>query len=233
MNKRLTFISLLGIAATLAPSIFAADHIDSPATVAEPTADITDLYAWMNSVAQSLNLVMDVAPFSEAGAQFSDAVAYVFHVNSSMGYGEAQTETQVICQFYAASKIECWAGDEYVEGDPASEAGISSSSGNLRVFAGMRNDPFFMEFTGFTETVKAVVAAAPSLTFDDEGCAMLDADTSNALVGQLQSGEEGAAASDTFAGANVLSLVVQIDKSVVDSGGPLLGVWASTHKGGK
>jgi hypothetical protein len=233
MNKRFAIVSLLGVAATAAPSLFAADHVDSPAAVAEPTADITDLYAWMSAEAQSLNLVMNVAPFSEAGTRFSDAVAYVFHVGSSMGYGDAQTETPVICQFYSADKIECWAGDEYVEGDPSSEAGIASESGKLRVFAGMRNDPFFFELTGFTETVKTVVEAAPSLTFDDEGCAMLDAATSSALVGQLQSGQDGAPATDTFAGANVLSLVVQIDKSAVSSGGPLLGIWASTHKGGQ
>ena len=34
---------------------------------------------------------------------------------------------------------------------------------------------------------------------------------------------------DTFAGANVLSLVVQVDKDLVTAGGPLLSVWASTH----
>src|SRR5690606_15046972 len=139
---------------------------------------------------------------------------------------------QVICQFYDTDKIECWAGDEYVEGDPSDPAGITSESGDLRVFAGLRNDPFFMEFEGFTETVKAVVAAAPNLDFDAEGCPDVDAATSAALVGQLQSGANGAPASDTFAGANVLALVVQVDKSLVTAGGPLLGVWASTHMGG-
>lgn len=209
---------------------FAADHIDSPKAVDEPSADINDLYAWMNDDATKLNLVLDVMPFAEEGAQFSDATQYVFHVNSSEGYGMAQTETQILCQFYAAGMIECWAGDEYVTGDPSATAGITSESGMLRVFAGLRNDPFFFELDGFRETVKAVVAAAPDLTFDDDGCPDVDDATSATLVGQLMSGVDGAAASDTFAGANVLSIVVQIDKTLVTGGGPMLGVWASTHR---
>ena len=232
MKKRLAFVSLLAVAATASTGLMAADHIDSPAAVAEPAADITDLYAWMTPDASKVNLVLDVFPFAGNDAAFSTAVTYVFHVNSSAGYGMPQTETLVICQFYAENKIECWAGDEYVEGDHSSEAGISSQSGALKVFAGLRNDPFFMEFEGFTETVKTVIAAAPSLTFDAEGCPDVDAATSAALVSQLQSGANGADASDTFAGANVLSIVVQVDKEVVTGGGPLLGVWSSTHMGG-
>jgi hypothetical protein len=207
----------------------AADHIDSPAAVAEPTADITDLYAWMDSDAENLNLITNVAPFAAEGMAFSDAVQYVFHVNSSAGYGQAQTETEILCQFTAPPEIECWVGDEYVAGDPSDEAGISSESGAIKVFAGLRDDPFFMEFIGFTETVGAVVAAAGGLDFDEEGCPDVPEETRAALVAQLMSGADGADASDTFAGQNVLSLVVQVDKSLVDDGGPVLGVWASTH----
>lgn len=216
-------------AMTLAGAAFAADHIDSPAAVSDPAADITDLFAWMTPEADKLNLVMNVTPFAGADAAFSTATQYVFHVNSSAGYGMEQTETMVLCQFYAADAIECWANGEYVTGDPSDPAGIASASGGLKVFAGLRNDPFFMEFTGFTNTVETVVAAAPNLTFDDAGCPAVDEATSNALVGLLTSGADGAPASDTFAGANVLSLVVQVDKSVVNSGGPVFGIWASTH----
>ena len=218
-------VTALGIS-----QLMAADHIDAPAAVSDPTADITDLYAWMTPDAERVNLILNVTPFAGPGASFSTAAQYVFHVNSSTGFGAPQTETQIICRFYTAQALECWAGGSYVEGDPSSTAGITSTDGNMRVFAGLRNDPFFMEFTGFTETVNAVVAAAPSLTFDGEGCPAVDAATSGVLVGQLQSGANGAAASDTFAGSNVLSLVVQVDKSLVTAGGPVLGVWASTHQ---
>ena len=152
----------------------------------------------------------------------------MFHVNSSAGYGQPQTETTITCKFYSGTNIECWAGNEYVEGDPSVTTGISSMSGGMTVFAGPRDDPFFFELVGFNATVAAVVAAAPNLTFTN-GCPALDMTTQQALVTQLQSGAMGAAGSDTLAGSTVLSLVVSIDKTLVNGGGDVLGVWASTH----
>lgn len=213
----------------LASSAFAADHLDSPAASAEPAADITDVYAWMTSDAERVNLVLNVAPDAGDSMSFPTSTVYAFHVNSSEGYGMAQTETLVRCKFYDENAIECWAGDEYVVGDPSNPAGITSESGALRVFAGLRNDPFYFELVGFNETVAAVRAAAGSLTFDEDGCPALDEPTSTALVTQLQRGMAGAPASNTFEGQNVLSLVVQLDKDVVTPGGDVLGVWASTH----
>jgi hypothetical protein len=210
----------------LAGSAFAADHLDSPAAQGEPTADITDVYAWMSSDATKLNLVLNVAPDAGDAMSFPTSTVYAFHVNSSAGYGMAQTETLVRCQFYDEDAIECWAGDEYVVGDPSDPEGLTSASGALRVFAGLRNDPFYFEFVGFSETLSIVRGAAAGLTFDADGCPALDEATSNVLVGQLQSGAD---ASDTFAGQNVLSLVVQLDDELVTGGGDVLGVWASTH----
>jgi hypothetical protein len=206
---------------------FAADHNDAPGATAEPTADITDLFAWMNADADMLNLVMNVHHMAGETAEFSDAVTYVFHVNSSSAFGAAQTETNIVCQFYTSDGIECWAGDEYLTGDPSDTDGITSASGNMRVFAGRRDDPFFFELTGFQETVAAAIAAEPTL--DAEGCPDIDDTTSGILVDQLQHGADGAEPSNTFAGSSVLSIVVQIDKTLVDEGGPMLGVWGSTH----
>jgi hypothetical protein len=208
---------------------FAADHIDAPGAAAEPTADITDVFAWMNTDADKLNLVMNVHHMAGETATFSEAVVYVLHVNSSSAYLEPQTETNVVCQFYTADAIECWAGDEYVTGDPSDTDGLTSASGKLRVFAGRRDDPFFFELTGFKETVAAAVAAAPTLTFDAEGCPDIGGTTSDALVAQLAHGVDGADASNTFAGSSVLSIAVELDKTVVDAGGPILSVWGSTH----
>jgi hypothetical protein len=230
MKKTIKLLVALTAIILTPVSAIAADHIDSPTTIAEPTADLTDLYAWMTPEADKLNLVMNVNPFAGDDASFSDAVQYVFHINSSEGYGEAQTETLAFCQFPEPSRIQCWIGDDYITGNPNDPAGIINESGTIRVFAGLRNDPFFMEFTGFTNTVQAVIGAASSLDFDTFGCPAVDADTSNVLVGLLQSGNDGAPATDTFAGANILSLVVQVDASTVAPGGPVLGVWASTHR---
>jgi len=229
MKKHFLFLAAMAALVSAPFVASAADHIDSPAAVAEPTADITDLYAWMTPDAQNLNLVLNVNPFAGNQAAFSDAVQYAFHVNSSTGYGEPQTETLVLCRFPTPDIIECWVGDEYIIGDARDPMGLESESGDIKIFAGMRNDPFFMEFSGFTETVNTVIGAASALSFDQSGCPAVDAATSGVLVNQLQSGVDGIAAADTFAGQNVLSMVIQVNRELVNTGGPILGVWASTH----
>ncbi len=100
-SKLHVHILIAGLAIVATPAVvLAADHIDSPAATADPSADITDLYAWMSPDAAMLNLALGVNPFAGGDAQFSDATQYAFHINSSAGYGEAQTETVVQCQFY-------------------------------------------------------------------------------------------------------------------------------------
>lgn len=228
--------ALAGGVAIAAPHMaLGADHVDSPAAVAEPTADINDMFAWMTSDGNDLNLVATVVPFASGDSAFSDATTYAFHVNSSAGYGMAQTNTDVRCQFYSDTNIECWVIDAdgtvaaYVEGDPSDSAGLTNAAGNLRVFAGVRNDPFFFNLGGFNAVVGTVREVAGSLTFDAEGCPQLDEPTATALVTQLQQDPDGSEATDDFAGANVLALVVQVDKTLVNPGGDILGVWASTH----
>lgn len=230
-----------------APSAFAADHLDSPSVKADPASDITDLFAWMNDDASSLNLVMDVMPNAGDNATFSTAVQYVFTVYSAGSVGEITAlnspgddvvTTTIVCQFYATDGLECWAGDDaanYVEGDPSDEAGIASTNGNVRAFAGLRNDPFFMEFVGFQTAVSTVLAGVSReedpIMLDDAGCPIIDEPTSNFLVGQLMGtdGEGSNDPTDTFAGQNVLSLALQVDVDVVNAGGPLLGVTSTTR----
>ena len=213
----------------------AADHLDSPtaASTSEPSADITDLYAWMTADASRLNLVAAVSAGAGAGSVFSDAVIYEFSVSSAAGYGEPQTSTVITCKFVDDTNVECWAGNDYVVGDPSDPDGIVSDNGGLRVFAGLRDDPFFLEFNGFQNAVNAAVAAvaADQVEFapEDQGCPSLTEDQANALVGALTSGNDGAPPSNTFAGQNVLALVVQVDRAIVDRGGPVLGVSVSTY----
>lgn len=230
-------IRTLGVllAVTVIPAlVLAADHGDSPAAASEPAADITDLYAWMSADAAQLNLVMGV--YSDAGpnATFSDAVTYVFSVTSSAAYGAGNQEpARVLCKFLADGvQVECWLGNEYVIGDPTDPAGIVSDNGGMRVFAGRRDDPFFLEYDGFLNTVDAAVdaVATGAVTEFDRGCPVLTPEQGGALRGLLTSGNDGARASNTFAGQSILALVVQVDKSLVNSGGPVLGVSASTHR---
>lgn len=211
----------------------AADHLDGPRASADPGADITDVYGWMSADAAKMYLVMNVSPGASSASKFSDKVQYVFHTNSSASYGATDSTTvNIICTFAADQKISCWAGDQYVTGDASATSGLASESGMLKVFAGLRNDPFFFSLDSFNAVAKTVVGAAPSLTFDTAGCPALSDATSTALVTGLITAADGSGgpAVDTFSKLNVLSIVVAVDKTIVTKGGPIVGVWGSTNK---
>lgn len=229
MSRRwLPFAVLTVLLAT--PLSRAADHLDGPKASADPTADITDMFAWMSSDAKTLYLIMNVFPQATAASKFSNAVQYVFHVTSRNNFGDAPSNPlNVICTFDTSQKISCWAGDEYVNGDASNTAGISSSSGKLRVFAGLRDDPFFFNLDGFKHTADTVKSAASSLTFDPAGCPNLPPATAAALRMQLRTDPGGGPPKDFFKNLNVLSIVIALDKTVATKGGSLVSVWGSTN----
>ena len=142
----------------------------------------------MSPDATTLYLVMDLVRDATPASKFSDSAQYVFHTTSRAKFGDPPSpEVDVICVFAASQTIQCWAGtQEYVTGDASAVGGITSADGKLRVFAGLRDDPFFFNLAGFKETGKDVANAASSLTFDPAGCPQLDAATAGALVTQLQ-----------------------------------------------
>lgn len=214
---------------------FAADHIDAPKTTADPTSDITDLYTWIDGA--NAVFVLDVTPLAPAGAKFSDKVQYVVHTESSGGFGMAGTPLDIICTFAVDQTISCWVGTaDYVTGDASKPAGLSSASDKLTVFAGLRDDPFFFNLDGFKDTVSTVDKAAGGLVFDPAGCPALDAATSALLVNKLKtdptSNPPGGPAKDFFAGKNVLSIVISVDKKLITAGGAYVSTWASTNVGG-
>jgi hypothetical protein len=232
MNR--SWLIALGIALASASGQFAraADHADGPAASADPSADITDVFAWMSPDATKLYLVMDLVRNASATSQFSDSVQYVFHTTSRVKFGDPPSpEVDVICQFSTAQKIQCWAGKHtYVTGDASGLNGITSADRKMRVFAGLRDDPFFFNLAGFKETGKDVADAASNLTFDPAGCPQLDSATAGALVTQLRTAPGGGAPVDNFAHFNVLSIAIALDKSVVAQNGPIVSVWGSTNR---
>jgi Domain of unknown function (DUF4331) len=223
---------VLGLAALLCATVAgAADHQDGAAVLTDPASDINDVFAWTSPDGTKLNLVMDVFPFATTAARFSDVVQYVFHTSSFAGFGMASGgSADILCTFDASQTISCWGGGEYVHGDASNPTGLSSTDGKLKVFAGLRDDPFFFNLDGFKATAKAVHDAAGSLTFDAAGCPALDPATSSALVNQLKTAPGGGPPQDHFKGLNALAIVIQIDKTLVTKGGPTVGVWASTNK---
>jgi hypothetical protein len=216
-------------------SALAADHLDAPAVKTDASTDITDLYTWMDGT--NAVFVLNVSPLATATSKFSTTAKYVIHTTSTDKFiaGATPKAADIIATFDAAGKISLWVGTTgYVTGDASPAAGISSTDGKIKVHAGLHDDPFFFNLDGFHAAEAAVEAAAATLTFDAAGCPTVNAATSAALVKALStdplSTPPGGTAKDFFAGKNVLSIVVSVDKSLVTAGGPLVAAWASTNK---
>jgi hypothetical protein len=240
-----TWLAIAAGALLASPVAIASDHTDGTQASADPTSDITDLFAWMTD-STDLTMIMDVNKAATASSDFSNSTKYVFHtsahgsVGSSAGTplpgaptipalgGGIDPEVDVICTFDNATPTQnmtCWvtAGAtvlDYIAPAPIDFViGNSSADGLFTVYAGLASDPFFFNLTGFQTVAATVSADAASLVtagaFDTAGCPHLDGPTVAALDGQLTHGADGGAPVDNFDGLNVLAIVAQLDLSLV------------------
>jgi hypothetical protein len=220
----LILILALGLVALAAPPARASDHLDTPTVIADPAADIGDLYAWMSGDGRHLELVMTIV-----GGKFSDRLEYTFNVDSGREVGETRASTTIACIFDAAQRIDCRAGADHVAGDASDVAGLESRAHRLRVFAGLRDDPFFNNVRGTRAALDVAGALLPTVLRDGAGCPRFDAATSAKILDEWRH-TEGHAATSLLAGWKTGALVVSIDLSMVDRGGSKLGVWATTSR---
>lgn len=226
----------LAMAALLASRGQAADRA-AAAPAANPMADITDVYAWM--AGSNLNLVMDVSPQDNGTNAFGPSVLYVFHLTSKLHLNPASrdgTETRVICRFASNTSVQCWvtSGDQtkdYVTGDPSNTAGVTSPTGKVKVFAGRRSDPAFLNLAGWNAAIamyQALKIGTPDTSVCPTSLQPSDGVNLRTALGDPPTGS----GSDSFAASNVMAIVVQIDRSLVNTGtNSTVAVWASTHAG--
>lgn len=216
--------SFAGLAGLVAPSAFASDHLDTPTVIADPAADIGDLYAWMSPDGRRLNLVMDIV-----GKRFSDRIAYVFHVDSGRRLGRTAATTTIGCRFGAAGRVHCETAGDSAAGSPENPAGIESAHASFRVFAGLRDDPFANNVRGTRQAYDvARHALGRGAAADAAGCAAFGAEVAGDVLDRWRHTDGGPAA-NFLAGWSTAALVVSIDVSAVNAGGPLLAVWAGTY----
>jgi len=193
-------------------------HISGPRAVAEPIADITDLFAFPSPERPGrLVLVLDTLPFAEPDARFSDSLVYRFRLrplrraapdDPAPFRSASEDEYRVDCVFSTpdggetgAQQVTCaLPGGEVVTAQVGDEQGGESPS--ARVFAGARWDPFILDAPAGLRTI-----ATGKLAFTEPGSIYLD-------------------------GKNVLGLVVELDCALLD-GATLLGVVGETLTAGK
>ena len=177
-------------------------HISGPRAVAEPIADITDLYAFPSPEHSGrLVLVLNTLPFAPPSAVFSDALIYRFRLRpltasdreDGAPFAAGGEEIMIDCVFSAPVNGHGASGPEQegtcsVPGETVSMR-VNDEHGaqdhGVRVFAGPRWDPFIMDAPATLKTI-----ATGKLAFTDPGAIYLD-------------------------GKNVLSLVVEVDRAVL------------------
>lgn len=183
----------------------AADHIDAPA-VTGTSADITDFYAFEAEDTDNLVFVANVqgllSPAATATASFDENVMVEFNIDTNADNVEdlviqAIPRDGKMYFFGPYTPSQTGLNSTINEMATKSEVAISSSSAitanqnGMKFFAGPRDDPFFMDFAQY-----------------------------GAIIGGNASGFNSPGA-DTFAGTNVMSIVVEVPKSEIGGSGTI------------
>ena len=190
------------------------DHFSGPRALADPSCDICDLYAFPSPERPGhLVLVVNVFPLAGPTALFSDAVMCRFRLRpvtiaqagETSAFTVGETEAVFDCTFDVPVHRE---GSTVQEGRCSTPVGdvvsvvVNDENGTqgpgVRIFAGVRSDPFFFDRTASLETVQT-----RQLAFKEVG-------------------------NNDLAGLNVLSLVVEFDAAAVLGSASMWAVVAET-----
>jgi len=220
MKKKFLFVSLLS-AGVIGGIIFAADHIDAPAVTGpgstSPGNDITDIYAFQNPSDNSkmvfvLNTQGLLSPTATATAAFPSNVMYEFNIDNT---GDNVEDLVIQClvqngkmRVYgpvavgtpgtvSTVKTNGPVTEVSVTASSASAVNIATNTNGVKIFAGPRDDPFFFDLSRFREII-----ATTQTSFRSPGV-------------------------DTFAGTNVMSIVVEVPKTLLGSSATI-NVWGET-----
>jgi hypothetical protein len=191
-------------------------HISGPRAMAEPAADITDLFAFPSPEHPGrLVLALDTLPFAQPSALFSDGLIYRFRLRpltanpreSAVPFAASGEEFVIDCVFSEPAnghqyggpgqQCTCRLPDGQTITVQVNDDGDGQGDG-VRVFAGLRWDPFFEDFPAEQQTL-----ATGRLAFTDPGANFMD-------------------------GKNVLSVVVELDGARLPAGVDLFGVVGET-----
>lgn len=146
------------------------DHASGPRAFADPVVDITDMYVFPDPQDNgNLVLVLDVFPFAGLSALFSDAVDYRIRAHplaitpsgSGPRFMVSEKEYTFSCRF--SKPVNRDGGSVVQEGTCTASNGVTASfrvndkeggqTDGMRVFAGVRMDPFFFDGVKALETI--------------------------------------------------------------------------------
>lgn len=231
--KGLGFIAVTGLAVAFLPRI--AKSADPPNTTLAPAADLSDLYVFSDSTDHDrVVFALTVHPNATPGALFSEHVQYVIHTTASATFGAHDTPKNLICTFQGAAAPQlttCWFGAELVaRGDANTEAGIASTDGKMKVFAGRRRNPLFFNRDGFDNMIAAYNAIQPPPEMT-AGCGPVGSLLKAGELATILRTPNPGNPANSYEGSNVLALVVSLDRTLfAPSTTPYVSAWASTNE---
>ena len=216
-RKKLLLTAIVAAAFVTGGIIYAADHIDTPAVTNQPS-DITDLYVFRGSDANNLVFVANsqglMSPTASASAKFDANTVLEFNIDKT---GDNVEDLVIQCKYDAASnKMQVYGPvapsatgtKSKLEGNVTADVSVTpygsaavtgTGATGIKVFAGPRDDPFYFDLNRY----KAILAGTAT-AFANPG-------------------------TDTFAGTNVMSVVVEVPKSLIGASGAI-SVWLETKK---
>jgi len=204
--------------------ITAADHIDAPAvgslTAGSSLSDITDYYAFESpSNPDNYVFVCNTSGLTAPGTDItlSSNIMYEFNIDND-GDNKEDLVIQAVfrdgqvhvfgptapSQIGLASKIETGGATVSAAVTALGESAVVGEAAGMKVFAGQRDDPFFMDFFKFVDIVNGAGKA-------------LGLEVADPANGEAYATSFDAPGADTFAGSNVMSVVVEVPKSSLGS----------------
>ena len=230
--RRKSAVWLFAAAATVASfAVMSADHADAPGTSGDFAADIADVFLFP-SPESATKLVGAItfggrpAPRSRIDGTFycDPDVLYTYNIDRADAFGNFDSipEVQVFVRFGKNSQGQCGLQLENVPGAGGRFSGpieqVFFTNSGIRAFAGLRNDPFFFDFEGFTALLGTF--AQPGQNGD--------------LVAAFRlAGNQPRR--DSFVGRNASAIVFEMDlESVAPKAAsglrPKIRVWATTGR---
>lgn len=203
----------------------ASNHLDTSVVIANPQANIGDIYAWTAPDGRHLNLVMDIV-----GRSFSDKLRYVFYIDSGPRFGNTTATTTISCRFPDVNVADCRVADtDRALGNAGVLAGLEGRNHRFRVFAGPRDDPFFNNVKGTRAAYQVAFDALKSgARTDQAGCPLLEQATARSVLYQWRH-TDGGPASNFLAHWTTSALIISVDIDAVARGGQMLAVWGATE----
>lgn len=235
-TRRFAALGLLGLA--LAGPVgfaIASDHQDSPNVELNPLQDLTDVYAFPSPVAGRIVLVMNtrafLTPAASPAAAFDRNQLYQFKIDNTgdaredrviqvsfEGSGAAQT---VSVRGPVAPPVGGAMGNTVAAASPVVTGALNASLGSgsaMQVFAGARDDGFFLDLEQFFRILPDRKPATGALA------ALPSTPTASAFRPAGQ-------AVNYLAGFNVLTIVVELPIADLTAGGASrLGIWGTISR---